>query len=206
MTRTTHRPVYFPLRPELTAFANLALTLSLFFQLVNYPATPERGIVALSATPQVAWLSCSKMSDHVQIIVCLTVDGHVSFAVADSALQAAALKQAGSTCGVRFSDSQLSVLRMLPYLAVRLEQLETNLSTYPAAANRASTSRSFLTDAQLMASIVAARALSPALTKLPTGIYLQIDARTDALKVMRLLTLFQRQHIYRLSLITHCRA
>ncbi|MDO7887101.1 hypothetical protein [Hymenobacter cheonanensis] len=195
-------------RPDVTSFASLFLLIGCFWLLTATLKRPPTGLVLLEETPRVLCNACFNAPNHTQIYVCLTANGRVSFATSEPSLQLATLEQMGKKYGVRFSTAELTNLKSTAFLAVRLEKLTAKKAYAPrtAFANLEATDSHALSKTQLLDCVERAQMLSPALTNMPAGIYLAIDAQTKASLVMHLVNLFQQRKINRLYLLTHCYA
>jgi len=161
----------------------------------------------LEETPCQQYGTYYRVPPATQILVCLTANGRTSFAVSDPTLQAAALLQTSKKYGVHFSAAQATSLKVLPFLAVKLDQLPASLaitgSSISANNGKQTTNSGTLTETQLLDCVEVARDLSTSVTTLPARIYLLVDSQATASTVMRLLRLFQEQQISRVQLLNH---
>jgi hypothetical protein len=195
------RAPYFALAPLASGF----FALSCLLLLIYFPSERRLGLTLLEETPYYCPV-CFNVSNASSLVVGLEVSGRTSFAASNIELQTATLKSVGRQYGVGFSPISSNCLEKLPFLAIKLEQLP-GLLLQPdsgTAALNLDGSHPGLTDEQLVSCVQAARQIAPVCTQRPATIFLLIDTRTDASKVMRLLHMLQKQGINHFNMITHC--
>ena len=193
--------------PDLTPLAGVLFLLVEFFLLTSYPREPSRGLVAIEKVPYAAGGDCFKVSSATQTVISLTREGFISFASSDTTIQRAAIRQVSIKYGVIFSSSQLAELCKLPFLATKVEHLPLFLFTSAAAPYNSSRLEQTddLDTKQAVACVKAASLFSHSLTTLPAYVFLVIDAKADASKVMGLLDVLEASGIHRFCLTTQSR-
>jgi biopolymer transport protein ExbD len=195
------RPPYFDLAP----LAGVFFALNCLLLLVYFPSEPRRGLASIEETPYYC-PACFNVPTEASIVVSLAASGGTSFATFNASLQVAALKLVSQQYGVSFSATDINSLEKLLFLAVKVEQLPSILTNADDGIAALNLDRNYpgLTDEQLVSCVQVARKLAPAYTQQTADIFLLIDARTDASKVMHLFHILQNQGISRFNLIAHC--
>lgn len=190
---------------DLAPLSGIFLAISCLLLLIYFPSERRRGLTLLGETPYYC-PACFSVPSVASLAVGLAADGRTSFAAFNTELQTATLKSVSLQYGVGFSAAEVNRLEKLPFLAVKMELLPsllTNLDSGVTALNLAGNYPA-LTDEQLVSCVMTAKKVAPVCTQQTAYIFLLIDARTNASKVMRLLHLLQNQGINHFYLIAHC--
>lgn len=195
------RSPYFDLAP----LAGIFFALSCLLLLIYFPSERRLGLTLPEETPYYC-PACFNVPDASSIVVGLEASGRTSFATFNADLQTATLQSVGRRYGIGFSPASSNYLEKLPFLAVNIEQLPGLLLKPDSGIAALNLDGSYpgLTDEQLLNCVQAARQIALASTQQSAHMFLLIDARTDASKVMRLFHLLGSQGISRFNLIAHC--
>lgn len=196
--------VYFPYI-DLTPLAGVSLALAYYLMLTCSSLERKRGIVSLQETPYAIGNTCFSVHSTTETIISLSADGRVSFAITDTALQAAVFRKIGKAHTVAFTTSESSALGTLPYLATAIDQLPS-MSINSSIAYQAELSArqySALNTLQLAECAATTKALAPLLTNYPTSFFLSISAETNASNFLKLIYVLQDQGINRFYLVAH---
>lgn len=191
--------------PDLTPLAGVFLALTYFLLLTCSSPEHKRGLVSLQETPYVIGNVCFNVHTTTETIISLAADGRVSFAVSDTALQAAVFRQVAKKHGVVFTSAQSNDLGTLPYLATAIDQLPI-MSIHSLIAYQTqllAQQRVALNSLQLAECAATTKLLAPLLTDYPTSFFLAISAEADISKVMKLIGTLQDQGINHFHLLAH---
>ncbi len=190
---------------DLTPLDGIFLAISCLLLLIYFPSERRRGLTLLEETPYYC-PACFSVPSVASLAVGLAADGRTSFAAFNTELQTATLKSVSRQYGVGFSSAEANQLEELPFLAVKMEQLPSLLTSSDSGVTALNLAGNYpvLTDEQLVSCVVTAKKLAPVCTRQTAYIFLLIDARTNASKVMRLLHLLQNQGINHFYLLAHC--
>lgn len=177
---------------DLSPLASILLSLSFLSLLIYSPSEPRRGFTSIEETPYYC-PSCFNVPNEASIVVGLATDGRTSFAAFNTELQIATLKSVSRQYRVGFSTAETNRMEKLPFLAVKLEQLPNILTNPDSGVTALNLAGNYpgLTDEQLISCVMTAKKLAPICTQQTAYVFLLIDARTNASKVMRLLHLLQ---------------
>ncbi len=198
-------------RSQRSPYLNLAPLAGVFFAisclllLIYFSSERRRGLTLLEQTPYYC-PACFSVPSVASLAVGLAADGRTSFAAFNTELQIATLKSVSQQYGVSFSATGTNQLEKLPFLAVKMEQLPSLLTSSDSGVTALNLAGNYpaLTDEQLVSCVMTAKRLAPVCTQQTAYIFLLTDARTNASKVMRLLHLLQNQGINHFYLLAHC--
>lgn len=191
---------------DMASFASLIFLIVCFFPLTGRLRGSESGLVADDRLPVQSAL-CWRTPEQCAVIS-LNQANQLSFSVPNTypatELQTAAIKQVALQHEIIFTASQLAKLRTIPFLATTVRQLPRFLDL--TAIQRHESIRlgtiDPLSEAQLAECVTAAKKLSMTLERRNLFFMLNIDADTEASKVMRLIGLLQTTGINRFELAT----